>query len=69
LGVAKIIGAIIILYNKNKFLIELAYAGFFFNFILAFFAHVMIGEFDPFPTISLILLIVSYITGMKIRPK
>jgi DoxX-like protein len=67
LGVAKIIGAVIILYNKNKFLIELAYAGFLFNFILAFFAHVMIGEFDPFPSISIILLLTSYFTGKKIR--
>jgi len=69
LGIAKIIGSLVILYNKNKFLIDLAYAGFFFNFILAFFAHIMIGEIDPFPTISLILLFVSYHTGKKIRPK
>ena len=68
LGIAKIIGSIVILWNKNKFLKELAYAGFFFNLILAFFAHFMIGEFDPFPTISLILLLVSYFTGRKIRP-
>ena len=68
LGIAKILGSIAILYNKNKFLKELAYAGFFFNFILAFFAHLMIGEFDPFPTISLILLLVSYFTGKKINP-
>jgi hypothetical protein len=67
LGIAKIIGSIIILYNKNKFLIDFAYAGFFFNFILAFFAHFMIGEFDPFPTISLILLLTSYFTGKKVR--
>lgn len=69
LGIAKIIGSLIILYNKNKFLTDLAYAGFFFNFILAFFAHVIIGEFDPFPTIFLILLVVSYLTGKKIRLK
>ena len=68
LGIAKILGSIVILYNKNKFLKELAYAGFFFNFILAFFAHLMIGEFDPFPTISLVLLLVSYFTGKKINP-
>jgi hypothetical protein len=68
LGMAKIVGSIVVLYNKYKWLKELAYAGFFFNFILAFFAHVMIGEFDPFPTISLILLIISYSTGRTIRP-
>lgn len=65
LAIAKIIGAVVILYNKNKFLTELAYAGFFFNFILAFFAHVMIGEIDPFPTFFMIMLLVSYFTGKK----
>jgi len=69
LAVAKIVGSITILYNKNKFLVALAYAGFFFNFLLAFFAHVMIGEFDPFPTISMGLLLVSYFTGLKSKQK
>ncbi|MCH7784369.1 MAG: DoxX family protein [Bacteroidetes bacterium] len=68
LAVAKIVGAMVILYNKNKLLKELAYIGFFFNFILAFFAHYMINEFDPFPSISLLLLLISYFTGKKIRP-
>jgi len=68
LAIAKIIGSIVVLYHKNKFLRELAYAGFFFNFVLAFFAHLMIGEFDPFPTIFLTLLIISYYTGKKIHP-
>ena len=68
LAVLKIVGSIIILSNKNKFLKELSYAGFFFNFILAFFAHYMVNEFDPFPTISLILLFISYFTGRKVRP-
>ncbi len=68
LAIAKIVGSFIILSNKNKFLKELAYMGFFYNFILAFFAHIMINEFDPFPTISMILLIVSYFSGKKIRP-
>ena len=67
LAIAKIIGSIVILYRKNTFLKELAYAGFFFNFVLAFFAHLMIGEIDPFPTIFLILLITSYYTGKKIH--
>jgi len=65
LGIAKIIGSIVILWNKNKFLKELAYAGFFYNLILAFFAHLMINEFDPFPTLFMILLLISYFTGRK----
>ena len=68
LAILKIVGSIVILSNKNKFLKELAYAGFFFNFILAFFAHYMVNEFDPFPTISLILLLISYFTGRNVRP-
>jgi len=62
---AKIVGSLIILLSKNQFFKELAYAGFFFNFILAFFAHVMIGEFDPFPTIFMVLLLISYFTRDK----
>ena len=69
LAIAKIVGSIVILLNRNKFLVELAYAGFFFNFILAFFAHVMIGEFDPFPTISMGLLLVSYFTRKDLKRK
>lgn len=68
LALSKIIGSIIILYNKHKLLKELAYAGLFFNFILAFFAHYMINEFDPFPTVSMVLLLISYFTGKKVRP-
>jgi len=68
LAVIYVVGSIVIFYNKNKFLKELAYAGFFFDFVLAFFAHYMIDEFDLFPTVFLILLIVSYFTGKKVRP-
>ncbi|MFK5878796.1 MAG: DoxX family protein [Flavobacteriaceae bacterium] len=62
LAIAKIVGSLVILFSKNLFFKELAYAGFFFNFVLAFFAHVMVGEVDPFPTISLVLLLTSYLT-------
>ncbi len=68
LAVAKIVGSLTVLYHKNKLLKEVAYIGFFFNFILAFFAHYMIKEFDPFPTIFLILLLISYFLGKKVRP-
>ncbi|MFK5959445.1 MAG: DoxX family protein [Lutibacter sp.] len=66
LAIAKIMGALVILFYKKSLLKELAYAGFFFNFILAFFAHVMIAEVDPFPTIFMILLVISYVIGKKI---
>jgi len=66
LASAKIVGSLVILFSKNLFLKELAYAGFFFNFVLAFFAHVMVGEVDPFPTISMVLLLTSYFTQKKL---
>ena len=66
LAVAKIGGSLVVLFYNKSLLRELAYAGFFFNFVLAFFAHLMIGEFDPFPTIFMALLVISYVTGKKI---
>ena len=59
---AKIIGSFVILKSKNRLLVDFTYAGFFFNFVLAFFAHLMAKEIDPFPTISLVLLLTSYFT-------
>ncbi|MFY0603378.1 MAG: DoxX family protein [Flavobacteriaceae bacterium] len=44
LAIAKILGLIVLWYPKFKTLKEWAYAGFFFNVVLAFFAHVMIGD-------------------------
>jgi len=67
LAVAKIVGSLVVLFYNKSWLKELAYAGFFFNFVLAFFAHVMIGEFDPFPTIFMTLLVISYVTGKKME--
>ena len=64
-AVAKLLG-LFALWNPNfKTIKEWTYAGFFFAFILAFFAHVMIGELDPFPVIFLILLLISYFTDKK----
>jgi len=68
LAIANIVGSLVILINKHSFLKELAYFGFFFNFVLAFFAHIMINEFDPFPGIFLVLLVISYFTGKRVRP-
>ena len=62
LAIAKIIGSLVVLFSKNERLKEFAYAGFFFNFVLAFFAHLMVNEVDPFPTISLVLLLTTYFT-------
>lgn len=66
LALAKLLGVVAILTNKNKTLKEWAYAGFFFDFVLAFFAHLYIGDGEfPGALIALVLLFVSYFFGKK----
>ncbi len=66
LAVAKIGAITVLLTQKNNRLKEWAYAGLFFNFILAFSAHIVIKDGDQFGAlIALILLIVSYFFGNK----
>lgn len=61
LAIAKILGVIAILTRKSEVLKEWAYAGFFFDFLLAFQAHINAedGSFG-LPIVALVLLIVSY---------
>lgn len=69
LAVAKILGIAVILINKWKALKEWAYAGFFFNFVLAFFAHYMIGDGQQMGALmALVFLLTSYFLGKKVRP-
>ncbi|MDO6676131.1 DoxX family protein [Tenacibaculum sp. 1_MG-2023] len=66
-AIAKLLGVIALWFLRGKFLNEWAYAGFFFAFILAFFAHLMIGDGEQIgAAIALVLLIVSYIYSKKI---
>ena len=67
LAIAKILGLIAIWTKKSNILREWAYAGFFFDFVLAFFAHIMVndGEFVP-AIVALLLLFVSYFYRNKI---
>jgi len=61
LAVAKILGVLAILSRKSKFLKEWAYAGFFFDFLLALSAHLYVGDGEFAPAfIAILLLIVSY---------
>ena len=66
LVVAKILGLIAIWSNKSATLKEWAYAGFFFNFVLAFLAeiHAVDGEYISSP-LAMIFLITSYFSGKK----
>ncbi len=68
LAIAKLLGLIAIWTNKIKALKEWAYAGFFFNFILAIAAHVMISDGEHLPAIvALVLLLVSYMYSKKVH--
>ncbi len=66
LVVAKIAAVIVLVTQKKSIIREWAYAGLFFEFILAFFAHVLVNDGQQMlALIALILLIVSYIFGKK----
>lgn len=67
MAIAKILG-VIVLWTKNfSILKEWAYAGFFFNLVLAIIAHVGVndGEFAP-ALVGLIILFVSYFSGKSL---
>ena len=66
LAVAKALGLIAIWNPNFKALKEWAYAGFFFDFILAFFAHYMIGDGEQTGAIiAMALLLASYIFNKR----
>ena len=68
LALAKLLALVAIWTNKSKALKEWAYAGLFFDFILAFFAHFMVndGEFAP-ALVATVLLMVSYYTWKQME--
>ena len=66
LAVAKILGLIAIWTRKSMMLKEWAYAGFFFDFLLAFAAHLIIGDGEYAGAIvATVLLFTSYFFGKK----
>jgi len=61
LAVAKLLGVLALWFSPSKALREWAYAGFFFDFVLALAAHVSVSDGQYIPSIiALILLAVSY---------
>lgn len=63
----KLFGLVALWTPNFKLIKEWAYAAFFFAFILAFFAHYMIGDGEQISAlIAIVLLIVSYIFNKKI---
>jgi len=66
LGVAKVLGLVAIWSNYSATLKEWAYAGFFFNFLLAFSAHINAGDGEwGGAAVALALLLISYFTQAK----
>jgi len=68
LAIAKLLGVLTILTNKVKWLKEWAYAGFFFDMVLASLAHHYAGDPVGFSVYGILILIISYILGKKVRP-
>ena len=67
LPITKILGVAAILFKKSKTLKEWAYAGFFFDFVLAALAHYFSGIPSPIPAIVAIgLLLISYFLDREI---
>lgn len=67
-AVAKLLGLVALWVPSFKVLKEWAYVGFFFAFILAFFAHFMIGDGEQGGAlVAFVLLVVSYIFNNKIN--
>ena len=69
LAIAKLLGLITIWTNFSKWLKEWAYAGFFFNTLLAFFAHYITdGNGLLFSSVAFFCVLLSYFTGKQVRP-
>lgn len=67
LAAAKVAAVIVLLTQKQTVIKEWAYSALFFEFILAFFAHYMIGDGEQMgAVIAMVLLLVSYIYGKKL---
>ena len=66
LAVAKLLGVIAILTGKSSTLKYLAYAGFFYDFLLAGSAHIAVGDGEwPPALVALILVTVSFVYDRK----
>lgn len=70
LAVAKILAVTAILAKKSETLKEWAYAGLFFDFILAGSAHIMAGDGEFAPAmVALVALLVSHRYDRKLFPR
>lgn len=66
LAAAKILGLLAIWSNVSRILKEWAYAGFFFDFVLAFSAHLAVADGEwIMAAVALVLLGLSYLSDKK----
>jgi len=67
LAIAKILAVVVLLIPKKMRIKEWMYTALLFNFILAFFAHIMINDGEQMAAlIAIVLLIVSYVFYNKV---
>ena len=70
MAIAKILAVVAIVSTKSQFLKNLAYAGVFYNLLLAFISHLAISDGAGFLSFAgLVLLGVSYLFHRIIKPK
>jgi hypothetical protein len=68
LGVAQILGLILIIFNKDQFLVEWVYAGFFMNFVFGCFAHLAVNSGNgASAVVCIVILLVTYVQSKKAR--
>ncbi len=68
LAILKVLGVLMIVWRKSKWLTEWAYAGIFFDMVLATAAHYFAGDgILGFSVYGLLLLFPSYFLGKLIR--
>lgn len=66
-GIAKILGVIAILTKQSTLLKEWAYAGFFFDMVLAAYSHIQVSDGQEMPAIlGLVFLLVSRIYDKRV---
>ncbi len=67
LAILKILGVLVILWRKSHWLTEWAYAGFFFDVVLATAAHYNAGHAIGLSVLAIPLILTSYFLGKIVR--
>ncbi len=68
LAIAKLLAVAMLLWRKSQWLTEWAYAGLFFDLVLAFFAHHLEDQSVTLTLLGMVSLLVSYFFGKLVRP-